>query len=51
MKFDLDNALCLCSNCHFYFTNHPAEFKIFVDEILGEGKYLELKRRSNNVKD
>ena len=55
MRWDLDNALPLCWNqytgegCHPYFTTHPNEWKKFLFEHIGENKYWELVRRSNDI--
>lgn len=49
MRWDLDNALCLCWDCHSYYTVHPDEWKIFLFEYIGEEKYWELVRRSNDI--
>lgn len=48
IRWDLDNAFCLCQNCHFMFTNNPEKWPLFVDQLLGEGKYMELHRRAND---
>ena len=31
-RTDERNALCLCQGCHMYYTNHPLEWRIFIEE-------------------
>lgn len=47
-RWDLDNAQCLCSGCHIYFTHHPIEFEKFVVSCIGVEAYLDLKKRALN---
>lgn len=47
-RWDLDNCMCLCHGCHFYFTNNPLRFEEFVISKIGEKKLGELKRRAND---
>lgn len=49
MRWDEENALCLCWGCEWYYTNHPAEFKVFIDSLRGEGFYEMLERRSHEI--
>lgn len=30
-RTDERNALCLCQGCHLYYTNHPLEWRVFID--------------------
>lgn len=46
VRWDLDNAYCLCHQCHFYFTNHPHTFYDFV----GAERYAKLMLRANDFK-
>lgn len=48
IKWDLDNAVCLCQLCHFRFTNHFHEFYAFIGEKHGEDHYSNLMRRAND---
>jgi hypothetical protein len=36
--------------CHMFFTFHPIEWDIFVNETIGEKKYTELKQAAMNYK-
>jgi 5-methylcytosine-specific restriction endonuclease McrA len=43
-RWDLDNLLCLCPDCHINFAHkQPILFSEFVRKILGEEKYELLK--------
>jgi hypothetical protein len=44
-RWDLDNLLCLCASCHFFFHKNPLEFAHFV----GEEKYQLLKEARNQI--
>ena len=45
-RWDLDNLITLCWNCHFNWAHkNPLEFAEFVKEKLGEKKYNDLKIR------
>lgn len=48
IRWDLQNCMCLCHFCHYYFTNHPAEFDLFVRAKIGDELYWELRRRASN---
>lgn len=48
-RTDLDNLLCLCYECHAYWTKHPNEFTDYVIGVLGKAKYKQLKRKSERV--
>ena len=50
VRWDLDNAFCLCSRCHRYFTNRPIEFEAFVVSKIGKAHYQELKERAIDYK-
>jgi hypothetical protein len=47
IRWSTDNALCLCHNCHSYFTNHPKIWKEKVKSKIGETNYLSLQERAN----
>ena len=34
IRYNPDNALCLCQKCHFYYTYHYIEWEDFIDEKL-----------------
>ena len=49
-RFDLDNLLCLCPDCHINFAHkQPILFAEFVRKILGEEKYETLKEKHNQI--
>ena len=33
LRWDEKNCVCLCNICHRYFTQHPDEFKRFIDNL------------------
>jgi hypothetical protein len=35
----LDNVLCLCASCHFYFHKNPLFFADWLRNYLGKDKY------------
>ncbi len=49
-RYAPDNAFALCFNCHRMFTDDEELWREFVFEKIGEDKYFELKRRSNERK-
>ena len=49
-RFDLDNLLCLCPDCHINFAHkQPILFAEFVRKILGEDKYELLKEKHRQI--
>ena len=48
-RWDLDNALCLCVSCHFFFHKNPILFGEFVKEFLPENLYEVLKEKRNFI--
>ena len=48
-RWDLDNLLCLCPKCHFYFHKNPIIFVEAVINILGKDKYDLLKEKRNQI--
>jgi hypothetical protein len=46
VRWDEENALCLCSACHMFFTWHPVEWELFIDERRGFGAYRDMLRRA-----
>jgi hypothetical protein len=44
-RWDLENLLCLCASCHFYFHKNPVLFGSWVYKSLGEEKYELLKEK------
>lgn len=49
VRWDEDNAFCLCSSCHMYYTYHPIEWEEFVVRKIGAIKYQELKFRAKQI--
>lgn len=45
----LNNAFCLCAACHFFFGNHPAEFRPFIDIMWAGDIYDDLYKLSQKV--
>jgi len=46
VRWDLDNALCLCRACHLWGTNFPLEWEEFVLDKIGRISYDMLKTRA-----
>ena len=46
-RTDLENLLCMCAACHFYFTHEPIEFADFVIAKIGRAKYDALRLKAN----
>jgi len=46
IRWDLDNAVCLCRGCHVYFTHHPIEWELWVKDQMGNVPYQTLKIRA-----
>ena len=46
VRWDLTNALCLCRGCHVYFTHHPIEWDLYVEDKIGINLYKTLKTRA-----
>lgn len=45
LRYNQQNALCLCSGHHWYYTNHPAAFNKMVSEFFpSQWKYVEAHR-------
>ena len=48
-RWDLENLLCLCASCHFYFHKNPILFGEWVREYLGEDRYELLKEAHREI--
>lgn len=46
-RWDLDNALALCRDCHTYLDDSTERMESFVDAQRGQGAYQDLRERSN----
>ena len=46
IRWDLDNAVCLCSKCHVYFTFKPLQWEDFIRPHIGETKWQELRQKA-----
>ena len=46
VRWDLDNAVCLCRGCHVYFTHHPIEWDLYVEDKIGTNIYKTLKTKA-----
>lgn len=48
VRWDTDNALCLCFVCHKYFTENPLDFTAWLRQHVGDAhlEILSEKRRS-----
>lgn len=49
-RWDIDNAVCLCAKCHFWFTDHPTEFTLWLEEYLGHAYLDILREKALNLK-
>ena len=51
VRWDEDNAFCLCSGCHiFWWHKNPIEAGEFTREKLGEEKYKILRAKAQAIK-
>ena len=42
LRYNYQNALCLCSGHHWYYTNHPADFQELVKDCFpSQWKYVQ----------
>jgi 5-methylcytosine-specific restriction endonuclease McrA len=48
-RWDLDNLLCLCASCHWFFHKNPVLFGEAVRKYLGKEKYELLKEARNQI--
>lgn len=48
VRFDPDNAIALCTACHFRLGGNPVEHKAFIRDLLGETRYDLLVERSED---
>lgn len=48
-RWDESNAVCLCHYCHLYFTDRPYEWEVWVRSIMGDDRFDQLVRVSNQV--
>ena len=46
VRYDPDNLVGLCANCHSYFHSQPLEFVEFIKARLGEEKFAQLRLRA-----
>ena len=46
VRWDFDNAVCLCSGCHVYYTYRPLEWEEWVDKIFGKEYHYKLKQKA-----
>lgn len=51
VRWDLDNAFCLCSGCHLYWWHvHPIDSAEFTKDKLGNLKYMNLNAKALGIK-
>ena len=46
-RYDTDNVRCLCASCHAFLENRPDDHTIFLQIILGETRYENMRSRCN----
>ena len=44
IRWDIDNAVALCSGCHFAYTKNPANWQKFVEKMW-PGRFIQTLRR------
>ena len=50
VRWEPDNLIKICHSCHFKAHNHPLWHERMAIEILGEGRFRELKQMAEMVK-
>lgn|SRR3990167_7881717 len=46
-RWDAENSVSLCRNCHNYMARHPREHRLFFEQRLGEERFAALLKRIN----
>lgn len=46
VRWSMDNAFCMCSAHHLYYTWRPVEFDVFAADKIGADKLSELKSKA-----
>ena len=46
-RFDTDNVRCLCASCHAFLENRPDDHAYFLENLLGETRYENMRSRCN----
>lgn len=46
VRWDWDNAFCLCKGCHYWGHANPLEWDEFVESKIGADAYADIKRRA-----
>ena len=50
VRFDADNAFCMCVGCHFWAHKNPLEYAQWVQSMLSEQAYAALILKANTHK-
>ena len=46
VRWDRENAFCICAAHHVFYTHRPLEWEAFVLDCIGPDTYADLKRRA-----
>jgi len=49
VRYDEDNAVALCKNCHRYFGSHKTEYEDWFKQYIGEERYNMLEGRMRQI--
>lgn len=49
IRWDVQNALCLCFTCHLHFTGNPLDFTAWLEDYLGQGALDILREKRNQI--
>lgn len=49
LRWDADNAVTLCTHCHFVFTGEPVAFVRWLEQYLGSGHLELLQERRRGI--
>lgn len=49
VRFDEDNAVCLCARCHRWGHDNPVDFTRWLDEYLPTGHMIKLLAKKNQI--
>ena len=46
VRWDFDNAVVLTSGRHAWYTNHPIEWRLFINKLKGDHYYEDMEKKA-----